>query len=202
MLEKDLRLLWNFTLRIGMYTGKENKERVVSFLYGYEIGRGNQCSFIEQLSQSIDENYKIKIKATGWSGQIDMLAEKLDTDWITIFKKQSLNVIIAKSSDTLKIELVYYLRQRIIAKMHVVDNHFRNDWITDWFGIVGLETKWFKEFWSKKELNLITKLESELRSYGKLKDLTTAIRPTDKLKIICANLERELNENKTRANNK
>lgn len=54
MHEKDLNILWHFTLRIGMYTGKENRDTVLSFIHGYEIGRQNECNFIEKLVKSIE----------------------------------------------------------------------------------------------------------------------------------------------------
>jgi hypothetical protein len=76
MTKKDLNLLWMFTLRIGMYTGKENSDTIASFLHGYEIGRDNECNFIEKLSELIAKEHKIDSRATGWIGQIEKLAKK------------------------------------------------------------------------------------------------------------------------------
>jgi hypothetical protein len=80
MQEKDIKLLWMFTLRIAMYTGKENKDAISAFIQGYEIGRDNRCDFIEKLIESIEEEYRIESRATGWIGQIGCLADKQKTD--------------------------------------------------------------------------------------------------------------------------
>ena len=62
-----------FTLRIGMYTGKENRDIVSAFIHGYEIGRNNECDFIDRIKTSIREEYKIESRSTGWIGQINPL---------------------------------------------------------------------------------------------------------------------------------
>lgn len=195
MQEKDLKLLWMFTLRIGMYTGKENKDTVSSFLHGYEIGRNNECNFIEQIMKSIEEEYEIKSRATGWIGQIEMVAEKLEMDWIIIFKKQSLKFLTSKFTEPIKIEFGISIKSRINGKMLGVENHFRRDWITDWFGIVDLKSDWFKELWSSKELKLMKKIEEELLSLGKVREIQKQIKPTNKLRNLCAKMYEEMNKN-------
>jgi hypothetical protein len=184
-----------FTLRIGMYTGKENKDTVSSFLHGYEIGRNNECNFIEQIMKSIEEEYEIKSRATGWIGQIEMVAEKLEMDWIIIFKKQSLKFLTSKFTEPIKIEFGISIKSRINGKMLGVENHFRRDWITDWFGIVDLKSDWFKELWSSKELKLMKKIEEELLSLGKVREIQKQIKPTNKLRNLCAKMYEEMNKN-------
>lgn len=193
MKEEDLKLLWMFTLRIGMYTGKENQDTIAAFLWGYQIGRKDQCNFIERLSESINTTYKIEKRAMGWIQQIEALAEKLETDWITIFKKQSLGILAPQLTEKIKLECTDSLKSRINGKMSGAKNHFRRDWITDWFGIVALETNWFRELWTEKELEVITKIEKELKHYGKVRKIKPAVQPTNKLIDLCANLYREMN---------
>lgn len=195
--EKDLKLLWMFILRIGMYTGIENKDTISSFLYGYEIGRDNECNFIEMLAKSIEEQYKIRSKATGWVGQIEGLAEKLETDWITIFKSQSLKILTSKFNEPMTREFTESIKRRMNGKMLGVDNHFRRDWIADWFGIVDLSANWFKEMWSDIELKLLNEIEQELKSFGKVREIKVGIEPTEKLKMICAKLYEEMNRKKS-----
>lgn len=194
MQKKDLKLLWMFTLRIGMYTGKENKDTVLSFLHGYEIGRNNECHFIEKLSQSIEEEYQLESRATGWIGQIERLAEQLEMDWITIFKKQSLKVLTKAFDETEKIEFSNSIRKRINGKMSGIKHHFQRNWITDWFGIVDLTANWFKEIWSERELELMTEIEEELISFGKIRALKKDIEPTERLKTICRHLYEKVNK--------
>ena len=92
------------------------------------------------------------------------LAEKLKTDWVTIFKKQSLRVLSANFTELIRIEFTDSIKKRISGKMSGVKNHFRRDWITDWFGIVDFEREWFNEMWRKEELNLLKEIEKELMS--------------------------------------
>jgi hypothetical protein len=194
MQEEDLKLLWMFTLRIGMYTGKENKDTVAAFLWGYQIGRGYQCNFIERLSESIHTTYKIEKRAMGWIQQIEALSEKLETDWISVFKKHSLDILANQLTEKIKLECTDSLKSRINGKMSGAKNHFRRDWITDWFGIVAIEASWFRELWSEKELELLIKIEQELKHYGKVREIKPTVQPTDTLINLCANLYKEMNK--------
>jgi hypothetical protein len=146
--------------------------------------------------KSIEEEHKIKSRATGWTGQIEMVAEKSKMDWITIFKKQSLKLLTSKFTTPIKIEFETSIKSRINGKMLGVENHFRRDWITDWFGIVDLKSDWFKEFWSEKELKIMKKIEEELLSFEKVRDIQKQIKPTNKLKNLCAKMYEEMNKNR------
>lgn len=194
MQEKDLTLLWMFTLRIGMYTGIENKDTVSVFLHGYEIGRNQECNFIEQIVKSIKLEYDIEKRATGWIGQIERLAAVEEADWITIFKRQSLKILNAKFSKEIQQEFTESLKKRINGKMLGVNDYFRKDWITDWYGIIQLEENWFKEIWSNEELKLMKEIESELKSLGKVNRIENNISPSQKLKDICAKLYNKMNQ--------
>lgn len=181
-----------FTLRIAMYTGIENSNSVSSFLHGYEIGRDNECRFIEKLSNSIEKEYKIECRATGWIGQLERLAEKLETDWITVFKKQSLRILSSYSTDSIKVEFADSIKKRINGKMTGVKNHFRRDWITDWYGIVDLESVWFNRIWTNQELFLLQEIEKELAAYGKVRDIPIQIQPTTNLITLCDRMHEEM----------
>ena len=184
-----------FTLRIGMYTGIENKNTVSSFLHGYEIGRENECKFIEELIKSIEGEYRIESRATNWIGQIERLAEKLETDWITIFKRQSLKILTNKFSDPIRQEFAISIKKRINGKMLGVKNHFRRDWITDWFGITDLKAKWFKDLWLDEELKLLNEIEEEIKmTYGKVRAIETSVKPTKKLINLCVRMHDKMNK--------
>jgi hypothetical protein len=175
-----------------MYTGKENRDTIMSFLYGYEIGRSGQCEFIEKLSKSIAQEYGIEKLATGCWGQIEMTARELETDWVTIFKKQSIKVLTTEFSDLIDEELILSFKKRIVGKTGRVNNHFRKYWITDWFGIIDLSADWFKKMWTKRELEMITNIEEELKTFGKVRKLKENLNPTDKLKLLCRELYEEM----------
>jgi len=175
-----------------MYTGKENEGRITSFLHGYEAGRNDECQFIKKLSNSIKKEFKVESKATGWNGQIERTAQKLETEWVTVFKRQSLKILTEEFSDSIEKDLIDSLKKRIIGKIRGVDNHFCKDWVTDWFGIVDLSMDWFKRIWTKKELEMMSNIEEELKSFGEIRKLKKKINPTEKLKNICKELLEEI----------
>ena len=41
-------------------------------------------------------------------------------------------------------------------------NRFGESWINKWVGLVAIKEKWFKEIWTDKELEIISKLNSEI----------------------------------------
>jgi len=190
--QKDVNFLAFFTLRIGMYTGKENKDTISAFIHGFEAGRDNNCNFIESLTNSIEKEYGIDTKATGWIGQMQLLAEKTENDWVTVFKKQSLKILIIELSQLSRKEFLTSLRQRISGKINGLQYNFRKGWITDWFGIVDLKANWFKEIWTHKELILLTEIENELISFGNMKCITEDVKSTDTLKEKCSLLSLEM----------
>ncbi len=195
MEKQDLESLLSFTLRIGMYTGIENKDTVYSFLVGYEIGRNNKCNFTERISESIKNEYKIEKQSTIWSVQVDRLAEKIGADWITTFKRQSFKILTKEFDEKIQNEFSTSIRKRINSKVNRMEKPLYKFWIKDWFGIVDLEANWFQEIWSEKELKLITELEKELKTFGNIKEIETTIEPTEKLKSICTELYEEMNKN-------
>lgn len=195
MEKKDLELLWNFTLRTPMFIGLVNKDTVSSFIQGYEMGRDNECDFIERILDSINDEYKIKKSSSVWSVEIDRLAEKINSDWVTTFKRQSFRILTKEFDTTMQNEFSDSIRKRINSKINSVGNHIYKFWIIDWFEIVDLEANWFQEIWSEKELKLITELDKELKTFGNIQEIETGTKkPTEKLKSICTELHEEMNK--------
>ncbi len=184
----DIELLWMFTLRAGMYTGKENSDTISSFLHGYEIGRNNECKFIDKFIDSIQQEYNISPKATGWIGQIEMAAEKECSDWLTIFKAQSIKLLAHSMNYSVRENLLGSLKSRIIGKAGGIHHHFRKDWVSDWFGIVHIDQNWFRSIWTYKEIELIKNIESELLCFGKIRLLKDSIVPSENLEQLCSEL--------------
>lgn len=190
MAEKDIKILWFFTLRIAMYTGKEDKYAISSFIHGYEIGRSGECNFSEQLTKFIEKTYRTKSRALGWIDLIERAAEKMDSEWITVFKKESIKLLTSKHNAQSNVELTDSIKRRINSKINGIENHFNRNWITDWFGIVDLRADWFIQLWSEKELRVIIAIENELNSYGKVRFIKTNLKPTANLKNLCKSLLR------------
>lgn len=77
----------HFLERPGMYITKRDKEQVIAFIHGFEIGSKGTCDLTTRLSQWIEQQYRIKKKALGWSYQIQLYAEKKSVDWFDGFKE-------------------------------------------------------------------------------------------------------------------
>ena len=82
----DKKSLEHFINRMGMYIHPTSKETIVSFIHGYEVGRGNQ-ELTNLISQLLDEQFGIKRKATGWPNQIESYSKKKEINWIEGFKE-------------------------------------------------------------------------------------------------------------------
>ncbi|MGH1484986.1 MAG: hypothetical protein ACRBCI_02125 [Cellvibrionaceae bacterium] len=86
MRESDAKSLLAFISRMGMYIFEEDKENIRSFLTGYEVGSLGECCFTEMLSNKLEEKYKIKKYATGWSDQVERYAGQSNIDWQQAFQ--------------------------------------------------------------------------------------------------------------------
>lgn len=191
MQERDLGLLWKFTLRIGMFTGKANRDTISAFLTGYEIGRANECEFTQALLQLIEEEYGIEGLALGWRGQIDQLATKMEIDWVAAFKRQSFKLLMRELDASSKKELANALRRRIEGKLTSANQRMRKDWIADWFGIVDLQAKWFTAIFLAEEVKLMSEVEEELRRID-IQLLEPVFESSEKLQDACARLSAQM----------
>ncbi|MDW3194221.1 MAG: hypothetical protein R8G66_17740 [Cytophagales bacterium] len=54
-----------FITRMAMYIHPINKETIVAFIHGYEVGLGHQ-TFTEVLSNHLETEFRIKKIALGW----------------------------------------------------------------------------------------------------------------------------------------
>ena len=93
MTSKDRELLVFFIHRPGMFIRENSKENIISFIHGFEYARNMECEFTAKLSEHFKLVFGIEVRAVGWPYQITMLAEKLNEDWIVVFKRESLIVL-------------------------------------------------------------------------------------------------------------
>lgn len=193
MTKKDINHLWKFVLRTAMYTGKENQDCIVSYLHGYEDAADEQCNFIALLSDSIVKDYDIEPSASNWIGQIEAISRESNTDWIIIFKRESLKILVPRLDENSRKEFQYSFRKRIVGKISGLENHFDKDWIIDWFGLCNVSVRWFKSMWAEKELALIQEIDLELKGYGNINLIEKRIHLTDKLRLTCKDLLNSIN---------
>ena len=93
MTSKDTRLLSHFITRMGMYICPCDRHGVVSFITGYEIGRGKHCCFTALLSRELAIKYKVRAYATGWPDQVARFSDKRGIDWMQGFMLIAAQVI-------------------------------------------------------------------------------------------------------------
>ncbi|MEO6252973.1 MAG: hypothetical protein ABIO79_06695 [Ferruginibacter sp.] len=77
----------HFINRTGIYIPIIDKENIISFLSGYEIGTNGECAFIHNLSEYIEKEYKIERTSIGWPGQVQQYSTENNLEWVTSFKK-------------------------------------------------------------------------------------------------------------------
>ncbi len=90
MNDREKEMLPYFIYRPNMYCGAE-KESIVAFVHGMEFGQfihgdeENRNSFSTTLSKLLEEKFKIKRRAMGWIGQVEMYAKKKKIDFSEAF---------------------------------------------------------------------------------------------------------------------
>lgn len=156
-----------------MYTFKDEAGHIISFVNGYEIGRNGKCDFSNQISEILEQEFKIKKLAMGWNGQIIEFGKVKDLNWETAFKKIGLKVLSKYFQRKSKKKSQKIIKSIIQAKINQIEivkfenhkgeiNRFGEKWINKWTGIVAIEEKWFQEIWTDKELEIIYKLNNEI----------------------------------------
>ena len=179
--EDDVKLLWPFILRIEMYVGQESEERISSFLVGYEMGTAGKCEFIKYLSESIKNDYQIDAKATGWIGQIYKAAEKIQMDWIAIFKMQSIKILGQKINDySISAELKRIYKLRLAGLLSYSDRVFDLEGVINWGIYLDLSYDWCNEIWTVDELLILKELNSELEDIKQRKLKTNNLKQSPK----------------------
>lgn len=164
---KDTNLLWSFILRTAMYIGIESRERIESFLIGYEIGTDEKCSFTSELSDFLHARYRITKGALGWPNQLERLAQQQDSDWKLVFTREGLTLLTSKFDKETRRNFEESFRKRITGKLLGIEQHFNDDWINDWYELCNLSADWFKQIWTEKEFQKIGQIEKEVNNYSR-----------------------------------
>lgn len=168
MTNRDVEILLRFILRTGMFITEVKKGCIASFVDGYDIARNGKCDFSGQISELLENEFNIKRQATGWPGQITAFGTKQKLSWESAFKKIGLRVLSKSFLGKSKKKFEKTIKSAIHSKIdHIRDqtekvNWFGEWWINEWSGIVALEENWFQEIWTDRELELISKINSQI----------------------------------------
>ena len=173
MTNRDIEILLLFITRTEMYTMKDEKGHIISFVTGYEIGRNGKCNFSTQISELLEKEFKIEKRAMGWNGQIIEFEKKNKLNWETAFKQIGLKVLSKYFQGKSKRKFEKIIKSVIHIKINQIEivkfenqkgeiNRFGKKWINKWLGLVAIKEKWFQEIWTNKELEIISKINIEI----------------------------------------
>jgi hypothetical protein len=172
-----------------MFVVKDERDYLLAFLTGYEIGKESTLS--NELSKLLEKKYGCPKRAMGWNGQIEMYAKKIGLSWESTLKKVLLEVVIKKMKEGEKAKIEEFIKSKVVANISQIQpviikgakseiNHFEKEWINKWFGIVELEKDWFRNYWNEKEFSIIKEINTEIiKNYKKWR--LSKIKPTKKL---------------------
>jgi hypothetical protein len=143
-----------------MYLGEVNKDRIISFVTGYEFGSKSNPQFTIELTEHLKEKYLIPYRALGWPFQVQQLANKRGISWVSAFKAVSLELLNQSPSQEFEQKLKQYLRGLVRNKVNAPEYHFGRRWIEDWIGICDLNQNWFQQLWNEDEWKLLIRLNT------------------------------------------
>lgn len=150
-----------------MYITTQDKDNIVSFITGYEIG-STTCDFSDSFKKFIDEKFKIRAGATSWPGQIQLLSEKLAQTWTRTFKRTSMQFIVGADSDALQETLSKTVKTRIDGLIKRIgengDPWFNEWWTEEWMSLCLLNFDWFKNLWTSEELKVVQAIDNVVTS--------------------------------------
>ncbi|MEM9671254.1 MAG: hypothetical protein ACFB15_10430 [Cyclobacteriaceae bacterium] len=85
--DSQIKTIHYFITRPLMYINDLDKETVIAFVHGLEIGSNKTLNLSDKLSNLVEQKYRIKNRALGWPYQVQKYAEKRDLEWFTGFKE-------------------------------------------------------------------------------------------------------------------
>jgi hypothetical protein len=157
-----------FITRTGMYINPVDDKNVVSFIYGYELGRKKKCDFTKLSKELLIEKYKIQYSNDGFPGQITRLAKKLSLNWVTTFKRIALEIVVDERQGDLDKVMMEILRTRIISLLKRVDQLgdicFNDNWTEEWLTICPVKSKWCKQLWTDIEWKTIKSIDKLIQA--------------------------------------
>ncbi|MDJ1467711.1 hypothetical protein [Xanthocytophaga flava] len=166
MTDQDKLLLVRFITRMGMYIPERNKSNIISFVYGYEIGRNGECSFTKLLIEHMENKYSIPHSSASWIGQIHFYAEKKKSSWESTFRQISLEIIGSEENGGLNQEMQDTIKtwiHSLIGRIEAQGNPWFNQWwVDEWKTVVMTKKNWFKNMWTPQEFKIIQAITKEV----------------------------------------
>lgn len=168
MTENDNKNILRFVTRTDMFIYPVDEKNVVSFIQGYELGTKNKCDFTKLLRQLLTRKYKTAYGNDGWPGQISRLAKKRSQNWITTFKKISLELVAENQRGRLDKTSAEILRERIMSIIERInaqgDPWFNDSWVEEWSSYCSIKSKWFKYLWTELEWPIIKSIDRHVQA--------------------------------------
>jgi hypothetical protein len=166
MTQPEKKILLLFITRTGMFISEQDKSNIVSFIHGYELGRGKRSNLSADFELLLTDKYKTPYSSTGWPGQIEKLAQRSKLPWTITFKQVTLEIIASEKYGGLNKEQGKIFRGRFEGLLSRIkengDVWFNDQWVDEWLSFCLIKQKWFKELWSKQEFQLIKLLNREV----------------------------------------
>lgn len=85
--DSQTKAIHHFITRPRMYLYDLDKETVVAFIHGLEIGSNKTINLSGRLSNLVEQKCRMKGGALGWPYQIQKYADKRDLEWFAGFKE-------------------------------------------------------------------------------------------------------------------
>lgn len=166
MTKTDKYKLLKFITRIGMFVYPVDEHNITSFIYGYEYGKKQSSTFIEQIRQRLTGQYKMFHSSDGWPGQIKRLAAKRKENWATIFRWITLEILADEKNGGWDSTMSEILKARIFALIDRIEPEdtkwLDRCWIEDWLALCPVQYPWFQKIWEDKEWRIIKHINKKL----------------------------------------
>ncbi len=169
-------LLW-FILRPAMYVAHLERNAIVGFIVGFEIGI-NCNDFTAKLRERLTDTYKIKNSSSGWSSQIKKYSEKKNITWEHAFLSLSLEVIYEFMRLEQLNEFIQFTQKRTIN--HISGYNYQEpdrvkNWVEYWKTFVDVRQECFLAIWDKEDILNFKRLDKAIKSAYSLSDYVSLI---------------------------
>ncbi|CAL2094418.1 hypothetical protein [Tenacibaculum sp. 190524A05c] len=118
-IEIEIERMIHFLYRMNMYIVNINKENIVSFVHGVDIGKLDGPLWTKSLNDFITKKHGINGKALGWSYQIDLYIRKEKLKWSEGFKNLMIEMILESDQIELTEKIVKQYKYMLIKDIDI-----------------------------------------------------------------------------------
>lgn len=119
MKEIEIERMIHFLYRMNMYIVNVNKENIVSFMHGVDIGKLDDPLWTKSLNDFITKKYGINGKALGWPYQIDLYISKEKLRWSEGFKNLMIEMILESDQIELTKKIIKQYNNMLIKDIDI-----------------------------------------------------------------------------------